>query len=296
MYYQMSDILMQATYIRVTTKEGEFYAYDSATGEFVNVTTTGTVKDFVPDNYANYQLNDGKNTRKVIVDFDNFSLVNEKGVKYPDAGAEIDNADKDKAVSLQSFRVFSMVEDVPLYIEPQYIYVEYSCKSTEAKKVGDSVVGTTETKACVLFQYDKDAKQIYLYRSDDGADVPGTVNFEKAKADIKVTDVLADDVKNFYFTADSDANSVGIALDFENSRNAGYRYHLKETVNFRNSNVLSVKPQLLLKKANTGEKVHEVGAEGELADVTVDFEGKITRSSVKITEAGKGNSSENTGN
>jgi prepilin-type N-terminal cleavage/methylation domain-containing protein len=280
-YYQMSDILMQATYIRVTTKDGAFYQYDSSGDEFTEVTTTGTQKDFVPDNYCNYQANTGTDSKKVIVDFNSFMLMSEDGTKtYPDAkesggsAIDIDSDDTLKNDPLQSFRVFSMAEGTPLYIVPEYIYIEYSTKGTESTtETGGKVTGTSVKKGCVLFKYDGTEKKIYMFRSSDTDDVPTTMHFSTARkmlennitsstSDFSTNNIIADNVKNFYFSADSDANSIDIALDFENNKSKGHRYHLKQTINFRNSNVLSVKPQLLLKKKGTGTASHLVGSSG----------------------------------
>lgn len=280
-YYQMSDILMQATYIRVTTKDGQFYQYDSSSEKFTKVTTTGTQKDFVPDNYCNYQANTGTDSKKVIVNFNNFMLMSEDGTKtYPEAketggtAIDIDSGDSMKNDPLQSFRVFSMAEGTPLYIEPEYIYVEYSTSKTESTtESGGKVTGTSTKKGCVLFKYDSTEKKIYMFRSSDTDDVPTAMHFSTARdrleanitssaGDFSDNNFIAENVKSFYFSADSDANSVDIALDFENTKNTGHRYHLKQTINFRNSNVLSVKPQLLLKKKGTGTASHLAGSAG----------------------------------
>ena len=220
-YYQLSEIIMQATYIRVQAEDGSVY---------------------VPDNYANYQLGGNTDSQKVIVDFATGELYNEKGKKYPTAGSQIDN-DTGTILSYRALISSTSTDEMKEYnaISPKYLYIEYS--------------SSKEKKAYVIFRYDRSAGKLYMYRSAemDKNQVPGaTAKFAVAKNEI---DTNANDenglvsryLKSLVLTVNPDANAVTFNMELEDTRYKGYNYKLNETVNIRNSNVLTVKPQLLNK-------------------------------------------------
>lgn len=255
-YSQLSDVLMQATYIRVESENSNGYVYDSASGKINTGSSTnlGTTT-FVPDNYPNYQLNDGLDSRKIIVDYDDFQLYNEDDDSYPGAGSEIDGDTN----TIKSFRVLTK-KDTSLgnsyheyyYVVPKYIYIEYSKGKTAAKA----------DKTYAILKYDKAKRKLYMYRYGNGSSeaVPSaTNNYSNAvtKIDSKISSstdfgFLSENVAEFYLSANPDGNSVSIVMKIENEKYEGYMYNLKEIVNMRNSNVLTVKPQLLRKRKGTG--------------------------------------------
>lgn len=220
-YYQLSEIIMQATYIRVQAEDGSVY---------------------VPDNYANYQLGGNTDSQKVIVDFVTGELYNEKGKKYPTAGSQIDN-DTGTILSYRALISSTSTDEMKEYnaISPKYLYIEYS--------------SSKEKKAYVIFRYDRSVGKLYMYRSAemDKNQVPGAnAKFAVAKNEI---DTNANDenglvsryLKSLVLTVNPDANAVTFNMELEDTRYKGYNYKLNETVNIRNSNVLTVKPQLLNK-------------------------------------------------
>ena len=97
-----------------------------------------------------------------------------------------------------------------------------------------------------------------MYRYTGTADVPKTVGYYEAK-DLLESQIMTDDqtgyisdkIKYLYLTARPDDNSLELALQIEDAKNEGFVYNLKETVNIRNNNVLTVKPQLKRKKINS---------------------------------------------
>ena len=222
-YYQLSEIIMQATYIRVQAEDGSVY---------------------VPDNYANYQLGGNTDSQKVIVDFATGELYNEKGKKYPTAGSQIDN-DTGTILSYRALISSTSTDEMKEYnaISPKYLYIEYS--------------SAKEKKAYVIFRYDSSDDKLYMYRSAemDENQVPGTAaNFAVAKnaVDTQISTNTADEnglvsryLKSFGLTVNPDTNAVTFNMELEDPKFKGYNYKLNETVNIRNSNVLTVKPQLL---------------------------------------------------
>lgn len=297
-YYQMADILMQATYVRVQPVDGNAYEYDTtdkkmgttATNLFADAVGVDTDKiAYISENYPNYQLTGTSNVtpRKIIVDYTNGYLYNEKDIKYPEAGAEIDERDATASYTLKSFRRLNETvsgTQHKYYVIPKYIYVEYSNEdtlidSTERvtqkiyKKKYSNSNATTEistevevvTKSTpktnyVIFKFDQSSGSLYMYRFDGSATVPDRDHcFEKAvaaidgkkydaaKKQLPVEGLVSSNVKEMYISADPDENSFDIDLNIESTRYAGHRYEMLQTVNFRNNNVLTTKPQLLLK-------------------------------------------------
>lgn len=257
-YSQFSDIIMQATYIRVKSKDTKGYVYDSGSGKVDTSSSTdlGTTH-FVPDDYPNYQLNNGLDSRKIIVDYNDFQLYNEDDKVYPGAGSEIDN-DTDV---IKSFRALTK-KDSGLgntyqeyyYVQPEYIYIEYSKGKSAATKAD---------KAYAILKYDDSAHKLYLYRYENASseEIPSsTNNFSAAVTQINAQvaskgsnyGFISDNVEEFYLSANPDDNSLSVVMKIEDDKYEGYRYSLKEIINIRNSNVLTVKPQLLRKRKGTG--------------------------------------------
>lgn len=312
-YYQMADILMQATYIRVEPQDGTAYTYekvaknknadnkemkavDSDKAIFAGATTeadkigedTGYKLGYVSENYPNYQLSNVANAsqRKVIVSYTSGNLYNEKDVAYPKAGSELDG-DGDAGYQLKSFRVLNK-DSKKYYVKPKYIYIEYSNADTaidsterrtqkiykkkyanyddvtEVSTEVEVVTQSTPKTSYVIFMYDELTGALYMSRSDASATVPDANHcFAKAVEEIskkkvtkaeytsnkklKIEGLVSSNVKSLYISANPDENSFDIDLDIENSRYSRYHYDLKQTVNFRNDNVLTTKPQLRLK-------------------------------------------------
>lgn len=232
-YYQLSEALMQATYVRVESLDGKLY--DS---EGKPESKTLLSKNLVPDNYPNYQLGGETKERPVRVDLDTGEIFAGKNKKYPLAGREIDKADAD----VVSFWVLTKkIDDLEgtyrdyYYVKPKYIYIEYSSDKLR--------------KSYVIFAYDEGKNELRMYRPDSDfaqADVPGaSANFAVAKGNLSASEGLVTSYvqkDSFYLTANPAENYVKISMKIEDSKYKGCGYQLNETVNIRNTNVLSVKP------------------------------------------------------
>lgn len=265
-YYQLSDILMQATYIRVQSQDGKGYTYDSSSNSIDTTSSTDlNTRTFVPDNYANYQENDGLNSKKVIVDFDTFDLYDEDDKMYPAAGSKLDG-DSD---SIKSFRALTQ-QDASIgdgyyeyyYIIPEYIYVECSQADTSYTETGGKVTSTSASKTYVIFKYDSTEHKLYMYRYDNSAGDPIPSATQKFSTAVTAIDAeiassgdefgfLSEYIEEFYLSANPDENALSVWMKVEDERYKGYTYTLKEFINIRNSNVLTVKPQLLRKRKKT---------------------------------------------
>ncbi len=239
-YYQLSEMLMQATYVRVQidSRDRNVYVYDAESRSCVSDGTKSLNSiNLVPDNYANYQLGGRTQERKVRVDYDTGELYADKTNLYPAAGNEIDIDD----TSVISFRALTKetakgVYQAYYYIIPEYIYIEYSSGK--------------DKKSYAIYQYDKDNRTLSMYRPDSDLaanQVPSaTVNFKEARDAIAGdSGVVSQYVENFYLTADPDGNAISFSMKLADKNYEGYGYQLNDTVKIRNSYVLSVKPQLL---------------------------------------------------
>ncbi len=216
-YSQLSEVIMQATYIRVEADDGTSY---------------------VPDNYANYQLSNStvpEEPREVIVDLSTGELYNKEKKKYPQAGSEVDG----DAGTVLSFWALSKntlkkVDDPGQeykYITPKYIYIEYNTSSGK--------------KSYVIFGYDD--TELKMYRSGEFAlgSVPSFTDAINSLGSVGEDGLLSTYVNDFKVSVDPSAGAVSLNMLLEDSKYKGYNYKMDETVNIRSSNVLTVKPQLL---------------------------------------------------
>lgn len=248
----ISDTLMQANYVRIQSMDGKMYTISKdASNERVVTedTSKGTFDyDFVPDNYGNYSevCTYKGDDRKVIVDFDTFEIVNEQGYEYP-----LENDRDNNGRAVRSFRALK-TDDTYSYIMPRYIYAEYAGKRDDG----------TETIVHVVY-YITDVKDtaegtrsIHMYRYETDDFVNGmSLNYNFACGQVAIQEnlrndgFLTDNVIDFYISADSDGNALLTNILFKDD---GYEYNTVETINFRNSNVLTVRPQKLFKVKGTG--------------------------------------------
>ncbi len=300
---QMSDTLMQANYIRVTTKDKGMYVISKtdtdSDGDKERVISTPASYtavnfDFVPDNYGNYAKNcDQKTTdRKVIIDFNTFEIVDNNKNAYPiDTGS---GANKDKDIyyvksngsmvemlgDVRSFRALKSGSEFQ-YVKPEFIYAEYSKNNSDGTTstvhviyyITDITDKRDETCSIYMYRYetaDSDAtaaaqknyhyartqvlgllgKSYYTVKDDANASKFVSVVEDDAvldKIDAGVEGMLSENISDFYLSADSDGNSILTNIMF---KDGNYIYNTVETINFRNSNVLTVRPQKLFKLLN----------------------------------------------
>lgn len=236
---QFSDALVQATYMRVQTMDNQLYSLDTTlSGERRNRIASVVEPlsgSLVVDNYPNYISNSAAK-RKIIVNKSDFSLVNSSGSRYPLTG-DVDNT------VVSSFRLLTKNGDAanPLYVKPQYIYLQYE------KKVGSVV-----TPSYVIFYFTADHK-IYMDRGTLTVAAPNGDGFVAAVASVdansaKGLGLLTEHADDSYFSADPDSEVVFMDVKFVNPKYAQYDYHYEETITLRNSNVLTVEPQKLFFK------------------------------------------------
>lgn len=255
---QITDTIVQASYIRVSVSPADKNAYliesktqnDDGTKTSTSdsrktqaVTTPAILStinyDFVPDNYGNY-VNRTAKERKVILDYDTYQIISEKGASYPLTG----DYDAASGTDVRSFRAL-MSGSVNYYVKPEFIYIEYTSKDASGTDVlGHAIFYVKKIKT--------DKYNIYMYRYQDN-DRNNGYDYAKDKvialsnkAD-SVEGLVTDKIKDFYLSANTEGNAVLLNAMFVND---GYQYNAVEPVVFRNSNVLTVRPQDLYKKAD----------------------------------------------
>lgn len=247
---QISDNVMQAAFIRISAGDGKLYTVeiDPSNRKHERVVTevaSGVDCDFVPDNYGNYvRTGDPMNMDEdAIVNLNTYRVVNSKGQTIP---AESDDRDVDLiGVDTRSFRALNHNGN-QYYVQPDYIYMEYRTPS-------DDLTATTPSDEMqhVLYQIidDGDNKKIYTMRytaavDDDSKGYKYAVDQMNAIIAADGEGLLTSVVKDFYVSVDVDRNALLTNILFEDQ---GYQYNTVENINFRNSNVLSVRPQRLYK-------------------------------------------------
>lgn len=252
---QISDTMMQASYIRVSVEDEHKYEieYDSSNKKHKRTISdkgSGVEYDFVPDNYGNY-VNTGDPmdmTDDVILNMSNFDIVDKKNAAYPKSGGRDSELGAESKV--KSFRELNK-DNKQYYVQPDYIYMEYRTPTSTSK-----VTEQSDEMQHVIYQIvpKNGSKKIYIYKytTNVGASNSGFKYAKDTLAGIIASDgdgLLTEVVKDFYISADVEGNAMLINILFADK---GYEYNTVETVNFRNSNVLTVRPQRLykLKKEN----------------------------------------------
>lgn len=243
---QMSDIIMQASYIRVAAADGAVYNISYNTEKERNITTeityteNFTTFDLVPDNYGNYvETGDPFNLdMNVNIDFDTYKLVNAKGKTHPD-----DTDDRDiGSGDVKSYRILNRTTG-DYYIQPKYIYIEYRDKTDDFDATNPS-----ENMQHVLYEIENH-KKIYMVKYE-AAISDKTKGYDYAKTQLTTArkaakeGLLTENISDFYLCPHVKGNAFTVDIMFEDDN---YKYNAVETIKFRNSNVLTVKPQKLFK-------------------------------------------------
>lgn len=232
---QLSDTLMQAKYIRVATQDGRVYELDTTLGpkkKNRTVSDVGDVNgDLVVDNYPNWN-NGTSDERTIIYNPNTYKLVDKNGNAYPLS------SDPD-TIGVVSFR--RLKNELPsgnyqqLYVKPMFIYVVYQAKKEDG----------TLYDAFAIYQIN--GNSLYVGRGDMPAVVSGD-GYANAFSSLSGTEgLITDDLVDFYLSADSDGNALFIDFVLQDGRYKQYNYNYVETVQFRNSEVLTVRPQKLNK-------------------------------------------------
>lgn len=245
----ISNSLMHAEYVMVVPAEKNFYTLDSTTSnrrKSLTATTSAVVTlpdtcRLVPDNYGNYAKSSSVDERKVIVDMTTYELAGEKdGDVYPLSG-DLEQND----FNARSFRILQQSiggVDTYLYVVPEYIYAEYEVESSTPGK----------SNLCnVIYKFE--GNKIYMYRSQEDSDLgKDTKNrfatakgFVDANASAGNAGLLTENMTDFYLSADTEGNAFMLNSLFSVQ---GYQFNSATTVKFRNSQVLTVRPQNLYQK------------------------------------------------
>lgn len=247
---QVSDTLMQANYVRIMSSDDKLYTIEKSASGSSTVSEYGDIDyHLVPDNYANYsQMSKYNGTRDVIINLDTYDIVDDEGNTYPKSS---DN-DYQDTVTVKSFRALNQGGGYQ-YIKPAWIYAEYP-------NVDDS--GNDVTTHVVYYFTDvKDAKdntcRLLVCREDVSSSTDALMKnyqFLVPRAAIgqdnpEVVGIVSEDIVNFYISADPEGNALLTNVEFKDD---GYEYNAIETIKFRNSNVLTVRPQKLKKVKGTG--------------------------------------------
>jgi hypothetical protein len=263
---EIKSVLQQANYVRVDSEDGKTYQVNKETsldaekraGNVATVDLTTDYKsainfDLVPDNYGNYirkQTDDSGNPtdeRKVILNLDTFKICT--GKKADSAAYYPTSGDLDDSADVRSFRLLKQNGEY-YYIKPEHIYVEYVAKDSSGKNI-----------LCnIIYRFVKNSDggySIYIKRSADDVDIGKYTKNRyatmKDEVDSMATDVadgrLSNHIQDFYLSADAEGNALVVDTVFAVKE---YQYHVAETVNIRNSNVLCVRPQNTYKIQGTG--------------------------------------------
>ena len=233
---QLTDTVMQATYVRVQTHDRNFFTISTDLAgankeRVVSNVGSGLSSHLVVDNFPNvYKHSSGLD---VILYETDYSLVDTQGRRY---------GDDLSGQTVTSFRVLRDGKDAdmqPNYVKPKYIYVQYKQKDAG-----------TEYNAYAIFWFDGNA--IYVNRgkmTDAGMD--NGDGFNAARDAINSSkSVLTENVLDCYFSADTEANTLYMDMTFENPKFKGYSYNYVESVVLRNTNVLTVPPQQMYRWKN----------------------------------------------
>ena len=253
----ISESLMRAEYVKVVPINSNCYTV-SNTATQADPTSSVEMKreatlatptvslpanaQLVPDNYGNYVNPTPDTERKVIIDMDTYELPGEKkDTVYPLAG------DMEEGTVARSFRILKQEiggKDTYLYVVPLYIYAEYRVREDD----------DTEKLCCVIYKFDYTEKKIFMFRSSpEDTDLSTVTNrFSYARSEVDALTgtegMLTEYMTHCYLSADVEGNALLLETYF-NVNN--YQYNSSDTVQFRNSQVLTVRPQNLYLKQNT---------------------------------------------
>lgn len=264
----ITDTISQANYVRVAVDNSIAYTIEDVSGGTAAATRTRTVKDsavsltsdkgatidydFVSDDYPNHVRDVDTNTteRKIIINFDDYTFKPPKTTDdpYPQSGDLETGTPK-----IRSFRALKQGTDY-YYVKPKYIYFEYQD------------ISNPDNLICVVYRVDQDNSKIYLYREiltkktvDRYSKV--TTAVEAMCSSGSTTGLLTSSIKDFYLSADVEGNAILLNVLFEKKR-GGYQYNSIETIKFRNTNAITVRPQKLYKEKGSGSSGGAGGSGG----------------------------------
>ena len=252
---QFSDIIMQADYIRVQSKDNVTYTLDTSLDANNNRKRTknssGTLSgDLVSDNYPNY-LKAGDSKLDIYINKADYTLYGKdkkdnNGVtnKYPNA---VDN-------TIQSLRILTngVNGGDPYYIIPEYIYVRYQFDAHDLDNKDDD----TEKYAIYHFISDNNTykvvadkgtlNDVYHMTNDGYAEAKGKVNGKK-----DYDGLVSKNVKDVYLSADTNANTIYVDMVFEMAKYLGQTYNYYDAIVLRNTYAMTGSPNRVYYINNT---------------------------------------------
>lgn len=237
---QFSDILMQATYVRVESADKKTYTLDTSidTSEKnkrkrVSASVGDINGSLVSDNYPNYLIA-GNNNFDIFMKKADFTLY------CTDTAGTQHNSD-----TKQSFRKLldGVTDGKPYYVKPSYIYLRYHLDSS------------AKTEKYSIFRFDNSSGTYKVYSAkgtinninattDDGFDVAKTVVDAKSGND----GLMSENVKDVYFSVDAIGNSAFVDMQFENAKYINQTYEYRDTISLHNSYVITVPPNKMFIK------------------------------------------------
>ena len=273
---QFSDVMMQATYVKIVTKDNKKYELDTS------LTTSGKKKrkrvdssstvtaselvagetslNLVSDNYPSY-CKAGSKDMNIYIN-ENFTLVGKDDSTTVTAGNDI-----------RSLRILSdgATGGKSYYVKPEYIYIRY-----QPTYETDAVAGTTTNKisseSYVLYHFN--GKRVYMYEgnvsnpltsTDDGFSTAKTELTTYTGENASVDDyagLMLDLVNEVFISVDTTTNTFRINAQLydsdqpksrrgtteDDSAFTKYIYDYEDSIVFRNANALTVAPNKLYKR------------------------------------------------
>lgn len=250
---QFSDIMMQATYIRVETTGKE------VTGQDAKKPSINVKNNLAVDKLPNYFDTTGEFVNNkvsmpldldILLKEDDYTLVG----RYYKKKENIDN--RYTYPDVQSFRVLTQRSRSgdPYYVEPKYLYIRY--QNDKIKSTVDDSYNITEKYA--MYYFAGNGKVYLSIGTLQKTDLMTTDGFEDAKKNVEAIakaggqqGLLADNLTKFYFSADTNANTVYVDAEFTATRYKNYNYTYKDAIVLRNTNVLTVPPNKMYQYKDT---------------------------------------------
>lgn len=231
---QFSDVVMQATYIRVLTKDSKLYTLDTGlsdkNGRKRDIADAGDILGtLVTDGYPDY-THPANRKLDIFMNRNDYTLFgrDETGDYPRPIGPE------------QSFRILTngTTAGKPNYVIPAYIYVRY-----QPTLDGDRAVVAEEY---AIYHFTDDNKVYVAKGTITDAKTSANDGFAAAKASVDgaggYNGLMSDKVNDVYFSADVDANTVYIDIQFENAKYINQTYEYRDSIVLRNTYTLTVPP------------------------------------------------------
>lgn len=259
---KFSDIMMQATYVRVQTRDKNYYELKT---DLTNsgrtqrrertLTAKGTIAGtLVSDGYPNLCKKEPRNLNIYMNDND-FTLFGRV-----DGSTSTTQYPSSTDSSIQSFRILTdgATSGEPYYVIPEYIYVRYQPTYNTSRYL------TNENYS--IFHITSDNKVYVAMGTIDNADTATNDGFSDAKDEVDALSgydgLMVDLMNDLYLSADTANNAIFVDMQFYDSEQpkarrgtgddptqyATYYYDYKDSVLLRNSYALTEAPSKMFIK------------------------------------------------